>query len=68
MANSISGKLLSLAETYYISYGSPEQIKIDASVGRIKTKLKTYFGSDIFISPLVLSENTKEKQTYCYAE
>jgi len=47
MANSISGKLLSLAETYYISYGSPEQIKIDASVGRIKTKLKTYFGSDI---------------------
>lgn len=47
MASSLNGKLLSLADTYYISYGSQEQIRIDASVGRIKAKLKNYFGTDI---------------------
>lgn len=47
MASSINSKLLSLADAYYISFGSSEQTKIDASVSRIKTKLKSYFGSDI---------------------
>jgi len=47
MATSINGTLLRLADKYYISYGSPEQKKIDASVENIKTNLKSYFGVDL---------------------
>ncbi|MFL5741237.1 MAG: SMODS domain-containing nucleotidyltransferase [Flavisolibacter sp.] len=47
MASSINGTLLRLADKYYISYGSPEQKKIDASVGNIKKNLKIYFGNDL---------------------
>ena len=47
MAASINGTLLRLADKYYISYGSPEQKKIDASVENIKKNLKTYFGNDL---------------------
>ena len=44
---SINGKLLQLANQYYISYGSPEQKKIDASVETLKQRLRYHFGSNI---------------------
>jgi len=47
MAVSINGKLLQLANEYYISYGSAEQKKIDVSVASLITKLKNHFGNDI---------------------
>jgi predicted nucleotidyltransferase len=47
MAASINGTLLRLADKYYISYGSPEQKKIDASVENIKRNLQSYFGNDL---------------------
>jgi predicted nucleotidyltransferase len=47
MASSINNKLAQLAQEYYISYGTNEQKKIDASVGTIKKRLKLYFGSNI---------------------
>ncbi|SRR6266496_246120 len=47
MAASINGKLEHLATKYYISYGSAEQKKIDASVATLKSRLKDYFDNDI---------------------
>lgn len=47
MAISINGKLSQLASDYYISYGTTEQKKIDASVITIKTRLKSHFGSNV---------------------
>ena len=47
MAISINNKLSQLATNYYISYGTPEQKKIDASVNNIKSKLKLYFKTDV---------------------
>lgn len=47
MDSSINGTLLKLANEYYISYGSTEQKKIDASVARIQTNLKNYFNSRV---------------------
>jgi predicted nucleotidyltransferase len=48
MPASINQDLWNLSKLYYISYGSKEQIKIDASVDGIKTKLTSYFGKDLF--------------------
>lgn len=47
MVASINGKLGQLATQYYISHGSTEQVKIDASVATLKTRLKQHFGSNI---------------------
>ena len=47
MAASINYKLGQLANEYYISYGTSEQKKIDASVATLKTRLKLHFGSNI---------------------
>jgi predicted nucleotidyltransferase len=47
MSISINGRLNTLADKYYIKYGSPEQKKIDASVTVLKSKLKGYFLDDI---------------------
>lgn len=47
MALSINGRLLQLANEYYISYGSLEQKKIDASVGTLISRLKAHFGSNV---------------------
>lgn len=47
MAASINYKLDQLSREYYISYGSNEQKKIDASVSTLKTRLRSHFGSDI---------------------
>ena len=47
MASSINYKLTQLANEYYISFGSPEQRKIDASVATLKARLKLHFGNDI---------------------
>lgn len=47
MADSINTKLGQLAQVFYISHGTPEQKKIDASVDAIKRKLRNYFGPDI---------------------
>jgi len=47
MASSINTKLSQLANDYYISYGSSEQKKIDASVATLKSRLKLHFGYDI---------------------
>jgi hypothetical protein len=47
MAASINYKLDQLSRGYYISYGSTEQKKIDASVATLKSRLKSHFGSDI---------------------
>ena len=47
MAASLNGKLGQLAAQYYISYGSTEQKKIDASVATLKIRLRFHFGSDI---------------------
>jgi hypothetical protein len=47
MAVSINGILGQLANEYYISYGSIEQKKIDASVETLKTRLKAYFGNNV---------------------
>jgi predicted nucleotidyltransferase len=47
MAVSINGKLGQLANEYYISYGSIEQKKIDASVETLKSRLKTHFSGNV---------------------
>jgi hypothetical protein len=47
MAISLNGKLGQLATQYYISYGSTEQKKIDASVATLKTRLRLHFGNNI---------------------
>jgi len=47
MAVSINNKLDQLSREYYISYGSNEQRKIDASVATLKTRLRSHFGGDI---------------------
>lgn len=47
MAVSINGKLEQLANDYYISYGTSEQKKIDASVAALKSKLKIHFDNDL---------------------
>jgi predicted nucleotidyltransferase len=47
MPASINQDLWNIAKLYYISYGSSEQKKIDASVEHIKTNLKSYFGKDL---------------------
>jgi predicted nucleotidyltransferase len=47
MAASINYKLDQLSREYYISYGSTEQKKIDASVVTLKTRLRSYFGNNI---------------------
>lgn len=47
MALSINGKLLQLTNEYYINHGSTEAIKIDASVERVKSKLRAHFGTRI---------------------
>lgn len=47
MAISINGRLLHLANEYYINYGSSEQIKIDSSVTTLKSRLKAYFENGI---------------------
>lgn len=47
MALSINGKLLQLANEYYITYGSVEQKKIDASVATLISRLKAHFGSNV---------------------
>lgn len=47
MALSINQHLLQLAGKYYISNGSPEQIKIDVSVDTIKKNLKGHFSNSI---------------------
>ena len=47
MASSINYKLTQLANAYYISFGSAEQRKIDASVATLKARLKLHFGNDI---------------------
>lgn len=47
MAVSINGKLIQLANEYYISYGTPEQQKIDGSVITLKSRLRAHFNNDI---------------------
>ncbi len=47
MAASLNGKLSQLANEYYISYGSAEQKKIDASVSTLKSRLRLHFGTNI---------------------
>ena len=47
MAMSINGKLLQLANEYYISYGSLEQKKIDASVSTLISRLKIHFATNV---------------------
>ncbi len=47
MASSLNGKLGQLANQYYISYGTNEQKKIDASVATLKSRLKLHFGTNL---------------------
>lgn len=47
MAVSINGRLLQLANEYYINYGSTEQKKIDVSVASLISKLKNHFGNEV---------------------
>jgi predicted nucleotidyltransferase len=46
MLASLNNKLDQLSREYYISYGSFEQRKIDASVAALKKRLKLHFGND----------------------
>lgn len=44
---SINAKLLQLANQYYISHGSAEQKKIDASVDNLKRQLRLHFAGNV---------------------
>lgn len=44
---SLNGYLTTLANQFYISHGSREAQSIDNSVAALKTKLKSYLGSDL---------------------
>lgn len=47
MPISINTKLVELANNYYISHGTSEQVKIDSSVVTLKSRLINYFGNNV---------------------